>query len=102
MRPHKLLSATSCELRTVLRKFHILLNNFTLLASSPLDDVTFYQKPYAEVEYVELDPRVYKSDYNRRKGSGKPEPMPRKKHSASYASIDTTHNNNDLEDSRLI
>jgi len=52
-------------------------------------------KPYTEVEYVELDPRVYKSDYLGKKF----QPMPRKKRGSDYAVIDTK-----LEDSndRLI
>ena len=47
------------------------------------------------MEYVELDPRVYKSDYLGKKF----QPMPRKKRGSDYAVIDTK-----LEDSndRLI
>jgi len=58
-------------------------------------DPSHPDKPYTDVEYVELDPRVYKSDYRGKKL----QPMPRRKHNSDYAVIDTK-----LEDSndRLI
>ncbi|KAL5271358.1 hypothetical protein ACHWQZ_G001859 [Mnemiopsis leidyi] len=60
-------------------------------------------KPYTEVEYVELDPRVYKSDYHGKKF----QPMPRKKRNGNhdhggnsdYAVIDT---NMETSNDRLI